>query len=489
MPLTTVTGVGLAVRDAASSFAKAEQVATFGATSTTQALELAGSVSTETADYAGWNIAGFEVQGTMTGETPLPVTALGWTFDPGSLWAEGTPTGNQGDPGSGPATTDIDGTVIGYNLNGGYPKDVPATQYATLDMSIDCSQYATVSLDFYRWLGVEAAPYAQASIQVSTDDIHWTTVWQNPTTAIVDTAWQHETYDITTAAAKQATVWIRFGMGPVNAVVYPGSPNDPGSRNLPEAAISGVNDENHYNPDFTADSVGGPATYYYNFQTIYYGEGTSTALHNQISDVQKERVREIFQLYSNYLGVQFTEVPDDFVPGPTDTLFEIVNGDMRYLTGRYGTTNVYWIPNTGPDGTNAVDGCATPSEGQTGMVIMNDAKDWGNNEFGGHFFTVMMQQIGYLLGLGDATDMPNGTIMGNNHGGLHAGVHARLRLAGRRELPRQPGHRQRSVPVPAGQQRHRSLQVHARPGRHPDRRDHRPAAPKCQFAEHAVDGL
>ena len=43
-------------------------------------------------------------------------TDPGWTFDSGSQWAWGTPTGVAGDPTSGHTGT----KVIGYNLSGAY---------------------------------------------------------------------------------------------------------------------------------------------------------------------------------------------------------------------------------------------------------------------------------------------------------------------------------------------------------------------------------
>ena len=198
-----------------------------------------------------------------------------------------------------------------------------------------------------------------------------------------------------------------------NTIEYPGSIDEPGARNMPDGINGMMEWQNHYVPTFAADSVPGPSTYYYNFKYIYSGSGP-TAMYNQIRNSQDEmdRVREIFELYSHYLGVQFTEVPDTFQPGFTDTLFVIVKGDMRVIGG--GATG----PN-GDDGTCLVP---TPGAGLTGMLIMNNDKDWGNNEFGGHFFTATMREIGYLLGLGDAYDMPAGSITGNYAAAYTAGA-------------------------------------------------------------------
>ena len=133
----------------------------------------------------------------------------GWSTD--GDWAFGMPGGND-DPFSG-YTGD---NVYGYNLYGDYTNNMPATFYLTTT-PFDCSQYTHVVLYFWRWLGVERAMSDHADIEVSSDSTTWTTVWSNPAnTSILDTAWTNVSYDISTVAAGQPAVSIRWGMGPTD---------------------------------------------------------------------------------------------------------------------------------------------------------------------------------------------------------------------------------------------------------------------------------
>ena len=137
---------------------------------------------------------------------------------------------------------------------------------------------------------------------------------------------------------------------------FPGAKDTPGSRDLPDHQTGGLVIEDHYIGG--ADLSGGVDTYYYNFQSIYAGSGP-TAVYNQITEAQKQRAREIFELYSHYLGVQFIETAGQ---GLT-----IVTGDVRVLGN---------VP-TGPGGVGGIAG--------GGMAIMNNAIDWGraNSAAGG----------------------------------------------------------------------------------------------------------
>ncbi|MBN1855145.1 MAG: hypothetical protein JW829_20610 [Pirellulales bacterium] len=131
-----------------------------------------------------------------------------WTLE--GDWAWGIPAGNSGDPSSG-HTGDY---VIGYNLHGDYPDNLSAT-YATTP-SIDCLGYYNVTLSFHRWLGIESSSYDHASVEVSNDGNHWTTVWNHNAGGFTDTSWIYQEYDISAVADNQPTVYVRWGMGPTN---------------------------------------------------------------------------------------------------------------------------------------------------------------------------------------------------------------------------------------------------------------------------------
>lgn len=131
----------------------------------------------------------------------MMTTNSGWTLDSG--WAFGKPSGTSGDPASGATGTN----VIGYNLSGGYAKNL-ATKYATTP-AISCASNSSVILRFQRWLGV--ANRDAAFIQISTNGSVWQVVWSN-TAAVADTAWQSVQYDLSSVAANRSTVYLRWAL-------------------------------------------------------------------------------------------------------------------------------------------------------------------------------------------------------------------------------------------------------------------------------------
>ena len=144
----------------------------------------------------------------------------------------------------------------------------------------------------------------------------------------------------------------------------------------------------------------GPATEiptrFYNFRTNYGTDPQGQPLANQITETQKQRTREIFEIFSRYLGVQFVESAD--LATPANDTMTIATGDLR----AFDTT----IPTT-PAGL----------AGQTSagnVAIMDSTENWGLSEYGGFWFRTAMQQIGELLGLHHSFDLPS--IMG---GGLN----------------------------------------------------------------------
>lgn len=60
--------------------------------------------------------------------------------------------------------------------------------------------------------GVEQPQYDQAYFRTSTNGTSWTAIWQN-TEEVTDNSWQEQTFDISTVADGEATVWIRWVMG------------------------------------------------------------------------------------------------------------------------------------------------------------------------------------------------------------------------------------------------------------------------------------
>ncbi len=92
---------------------------------------------------------------------------------------------------------------------------------------------------------------------------------------------------------------------------FPGGNDEPGHRDIPA--------ENHLLVG--GDLTRGISTVAYNFKPNIGFDLQGNPLPNAITETQKQRVREIFEFYSRYLGVQFFESPDQGIT--------VAVGDMR----------------------------------------------------------------------------------------------------------------------------------------------------------------
>jgi hypothetical protein len=139
----------------------------------------------------------------------------GWATT--GAWAFGHPTGGGShlkDPSNGYTGTN----VYGYNLSGDYTNNLTPKYLTTA--ALNCTNVTGVELRFWRWLGVESVDHA--GIDISTDGTTWTSVWSNATT-ISEAAWTHQTYNLAALADHQATVYLRWVLGPTDvSVTYPG---------------------------------------------------------------------------------------------------------------------------------------------------------------------------------------------------------------------------------------------------------------------------
>ena len=136
----------------------------------------------------------------------------GWSMDP--AWQFGQPSGAGGEYGGPDPTCGFTGmNVIGYNLSGDYPNDLPERYLVTTP--INCTNRYATTLSFQRWLGVESPEYDHASIHVSNDGSSWYEVWTNED-YVTDYDWVLQEFDISAVADNQPSVTIRWTMGPTD---------------------------------------------------------------------------------------------------------------------------------------------------------------------------------------------------------------------------------------------------------------------------------
>ncbi|MFC1889678.1 trypsin-like peptidase domain-containing protein, partial [Thermodesulfobacteriota bacterium] len=150
----------------------------------------------------------------------VPTVQYAWNMDvdPGwstqGLWAWGQPTGSGGDYGGPDPTVGFTGdNVYGYNLSGDYENNLPETHLTST--AIDCTGLSEVTLKLRRWLGVEQPLYDHAYVRVSGNGTDWSIIWEN-TAEVADTSWTLQEFDISSIADGEATVYLRWTIGPTD---------------------------------------------------------------------------------------------------------------------------------------------------------------------------------------------------------------------------------------------------------------------------------
>ena len=178
----------------------------------------------------------------------------------------------------------------------------------------------------------------------------------------------------------------------------PGDNDDPGHRDI-------IFDP-HNGP---ADAIDGISTLTYNFRTNYGFDQTGQPLFNVITETQKQRVREVFDVMNDQLGIQFIEVSESELANTLMDGFETVTvavGDLRAVGGNSALGGTVW----------QWDFVADPDLGQVPTIVLDNAELW-NDEFGAlsedgrsSFYRETNEAVLSVLGVGQALDLPEGTL-------------------------------------------------------------------------------
>ncbi|EMI42141.1 GEVED domain-containing protein [Rhodopirellula sp. SWK7] len=179
------------------------------------------------------------------------------------------------------------------------------------------------------------------------------------------------------------------------------------------------------------DTTAGISTIYYNFPDEWQGEdfGTQTTdlnetYSNAITEQQKERVREVASLFSEYLGIQFIEVGQDAAaaitsPDFTGEVGPVYSIGVGELSSTFDGTTAR--VNSAAGGVTVAsrelddqgntflpfDVDSLPVNGNQLIVLDGQDFDQSTDDFtGGEFFRGVFLGIGQLLGYGYADHLP-----------------------------------------------------------------------------------
>ncbi len=208
-------------------------------------------------------------------------------------------------------------------------------------------------------------------------------------------------------SSAQSIAGAGFGGGSDASIVVSGqiSPTAGNSIQWPGIDSPGLRDDRR-DAQVTgrADTIDGVNVYFYNFASAY-GLDNSTppqVLNNAITPAQKQRAREVLDLYSRQLGVQFVETENRGL--------QIVTGDLRPLVE---------TATTGP-GLPFQEYRVNDADPTQGVLILDSGETW----FDGYglspdpsqpsWFTEALRGIGNLLGIGSTFEQVPGVASGSN---------------------------------------------------------------------------
>ncbi|MCE9619658.1 MAG: proprotein convertase P-domain-containing protein [Planctomycetes bacterium] len=185
-------------------------------------LRVSDQATTDTGTLNSWALRIAQHSGTC----PTPVVVYsepmdsnpGWTTE--GLWAWGTPAGAAVSSGSPDPTSGFTGTkVYGYNNVGSGLYENSLVERNLTTPAFDCTGLSGVKVAFQRRLNVESSTYDHAAFKVSTNGTTWTTVFQNGTASMSESAWTKVSYSVAAIADNQPTVYFRWTMGTTDTSV------------------------------------------------------------------------------------------------------------------------------------------------------------------------------------------------------------------------------------------------------------------------------
>jgi hypothetical protein len=109
--------------------------------------------------------------------------------------------------------------VLGFFLGEDYPNNLAEPSCLT-STTIDCSRFQNLRVQFYRRLNIERSLSDHATVELSTNGIDWIHLWTNPSLSVLsDSDWTLASYDLTSAADRSSTVYLRWSLGPTDSSV------------------------------------------------------------------------------------------------------------------------------------------------------------------------------------------------------------------------------------------------------------------------------